>query len=153
MLTVFFNGDGLHLIDILPQNQKINAEYFAESIVPSLVSVCYPDGRRCRARKCVVHFDNAPIHNSKLVTEKLMEEGLKRMPHPAYCLGLSPCYFFLFGYLKEKLIDKEYTTPEELFTEVETIISEIPSDMISRVFLTWQERLRKCIEMRGNYIE
>jgi hypothetical protein len=145
--TVFFNGDGLHLIDILHQNQKMNAEYFAENIVPSLVSVCYPDGR-CRARKCVVHFDNAPIHNSKLVTEKLMEEGLKRMPNPAYSPNLSPCDFFLFGYLKDKLIDKEYTTPEELFTEVETMISEIPSDMISRVFLTWQERLRKWIEMR-----
>jgi hypothetical protein len=51
------------------------------------------------------------------------------------------------------LIDKEYTTPEELFTKVEKIISEIPSDMISRVFLTWQERLRKSIDMRGNYIE
>jgi hypothetical protein len=75
------------------------------------------------------------------------------MPHPAYSPDLSPCDFFLFGYLKDKLIDREYATPEELFTEVETTISEIPSDMISRVFLTWQERLRKYMEMRGNYIE
>jgi hypothetical protein len=82
-----------------------------------------------------------------------MEEGLKRMPHPAYNPDPLPCDLFLFGYLKDKLIDKAYTTPEELFSEVETIISEIPNDMISRVFLTWQERLRKCIEMQGNYIE
>jgi hypothetical protein len=40
MMTVFFNGDGLHLIDILPGNQKMNAEYFAEIILASLVSVC-----------------------------------------------------------------------------------------------------------------
>jgi hypothetical protein len=133
----------------------MNAEYFAENIVPSLVSVCYPDGRRCRARKYVVYFDNAPIHNSKLVTEERMEETLKRMPHPAYGPDLSPCDFFLFGYLKNKLIDKAYRnrTPEELFSEVETIISEIPSDIISRVFLTWQERVWKCIEMQGNYVE
>jgi hypothetical protein len=26
MLTLFFNGDDLHLIDILPHNRKINAE-------------------------------------------------------------------------------------------------------------------------------
>jgi hypothetical protein len=131
----------------------VNAEYFAENIVPSLVSVCYPDGRRYRARKYVVHFDNSPIHNSKRVTEKLMNEGLKRMPRPAYSPDLSPCNFFLFGYLKDKLIDKVYGTPEEVFREVETIISEILSDMISRVFLTWQERLRKCIEMQENYVE
>jgi hypothetical protein len=36
----------------------------------------------------------------------------------------------------QKLIDKAYTMPAELFNEVETIISEIPSDMNSRVFLT-----------------
>jgi hypothetical protein len=82
-----------------------------------------------------------------------MREGLKRMPHPAYSPDLLPCNFFLFGYVKGKLIDEWYETPEELFGEVEMIISEIPSDMISRVFLTWQERLSKCIDIRGNYIE
>jgi hypothetical protein len=30
METVFFNGTGLHVTDILPQNQKMDAEYFAE---------------------------------------------------------------------------------------------------------------------------
>jgi hypothetical protein len=61
----------------------------------------------------------------------------------------------LCGDLKDKLIDKAYRnrTPEELFREVETIISEIPSDMISRAFLTWQERLRKYTEMQGNGVE
>jgi hypothetical protein len=74
------------------------------------------------------------------------------MPHRAYSPHLSPCDFFLFGYLKEKLIDKQYTPPEELFAEVTTIISEIPSDLISRVFATWQERLQKCCDRREKYI-
>jgi histone-lysine N-methyltransferase SETMAR len=151
--TVFFTGTGLHMIDILPQNQKTDAEYFSEYIIPSLVSICYPTGRSFRQRKCVVHFDNAPIHNSKVVTDKLDEQNLIRMPHPAYSPDLSPCDFFLFGYLKEKLIDKQYTTPEELFAEVTTIISEIPRDLFSRVFATWQERLQKCCDMQGNYLE
>jgi hypothetical protein len=51
------------------------------------------------------------------------------------------------------LIDKQYAMPEELFVEVAMIISEIPSDLISQVFTTWQERLQKCYDMRGNYIE
>jgi hypothetical protein len=100
-----------------------------------------------------MHFDNALIHNSKHVAEKRMEKCLKRMLRPAYNPDPSPYDFFLFGYLKDKLIDKVYTTPEELSSEVETIISEIPSNMISRVFLIWQERLRKYIEMQGNSIE
>jgi hypothetical protein len=30
MATVFFNGTGLHVIGILPQNQKMDEEYFAK---------------------------------------------------------------------------------------------------------------------------
>jgi hypothetical protein len=88
-----------------------------------------------------------------VVAEKLTKENLKRMPHQVHCCDLSPCQFFLFGYLKDILVDKRYATPEELFSDVGTIISEIPSEIISRVFLTWQERLQKCIDMGGNYIE
>jgi hypothetical protein len=106
MLTAFLNGDGLRLIDILPQNRKINAEDFVKNIVPSLVSVCHADGRRCRARKYVVPFDNAAIPNSKLVTEKRIEEGVKRMPHRPGSPHRSPRDFFLFASLKKMLIDK-----------------------------------------------
>jgi hypothetical protein len=35
-----------------------------------------------------------------------MEEGLKRMLHPAYNPDRSAYDFFLFGYLKDKFIDK-----------------------------------------------
>jgi hypothetical protein len=84
-----------------------------------------------------------------------MEEGLERMPHPTFSPDRSPCDFLLFGHLKDKFIDDAYRnrTPEDLFGEVETMISEIPSDVISRVLLTWQERLRKCIEIQGNYVK
>jgi hypothetical protein len=82
MITVFFKGTGLHMIDILPQNQKVDTEYFAEHILRSLVSICYPMGKSSRQRKYVIHFDSAPIYNSKVVTDKLAEQHLKRMPHP-----------------------------------------------------------------------
>jgi hypothetical protein len=68
--------------------------------------------------------------------------------------GLATCVF-LFWYLKDKLIDTAYRnrTPEEPFNEVETVISKNPNNVISKVFLPWQERLPKCIEMQGNYVE
>jgi hypothetical protein len=77
------------------------------------------------------------------------------MPHPAYSTDLSSCNFFLslFGYLKDKSIDKRYATPEELFGEVAMIISEIPSDQILRVFATWEERLQQYCDTRGSYVE
>jgi hypothetical protein len=41
-------------------------------------------------------------------------------------------------------MDKRFAMAEELFVEVELIISEIPSDLISRVCATWQERLQNA---------
>jgi hypothetical protein len=58
----------------------------------------------------------------------------KRTPHPAHSFDPSLCDFFLFGYLKNRLIDKQSAKPEDLFSEMETIISEIANDLISRVF-------------------
>jgi hypothetical protein len=73
-----------------------------------------------------------------VVTAKLAEHDMKRMPYPACRSDLSSSDFFplLFGDLKDKLIDKQYATPEELFAEMVMIISEIPSDLISRAFAT-----------------
>jgi hypothetical protein len=65
-----------------------------------------------------------------------MGEEVTGMTHPVYKSERSPCFFFLFGYLKNKFIDKQFATPEELFSEVETTISGRPSDMISWVFAT-----------------
>jgi hypothetical protein len=77
LVTVSFNGNNVNMIKILPQNQKMKAEYFCGNHSDSLVSVCYPNRRRSRKRKCGVHFDNSPIDNSKVIADKLMEEGLK----------------------------------------------------------------------------
>ena len=41
------------------------------------------------------HFqqDNAPFHNSILVTDYLTKMGIKTVPQPSYCPDLAPCDF------------------------------------------------------------
>jgi hypothetical protein len=62
MMTVFFNGTGEFLIDILPDELKMNSAYFANNVIDVLALSCYPNGRLPHARKVMLHFDNAPIH-------------------------------------------------------------------------------------------
>ncbi len=44
------------------------------------------------------HFqqDNAPVHNSILVTDYLTKMGIKTVPQPPYSRDLAPCDFWLF---------------------------------------------------------
>ena len=39
------------------------------------------------------HKDNAPVHNSILVTDYLTKMGIKTVPHPPYCPDLALCDF------------------------------------------------------------
>ena len=58
------------------------------------------------------HFqqDNAPVHNSILVTDYLTKMGIKLVVHPPYSLDLAPCVFWLFP----KLRACRYETIEEI---------------------------------------
>ena len=46
------------------------------------------------------HQDNAPVHNSILVTDYLTKMGIKTVPHPPYCPDFTPCDIWLFPKLR-----------------------------------------------------
>ena len=39
------------------------------------------------------HQDNAPVHNSTLITDYLTKMGIETVPHPPYSRDLAPCDF------------------------------------------------------------
>ena len=49
------------------------------------------------------HRNNAPVHNSILVTDYLTKMGYKTVPRPPYSPDLAPCGFWLFPKLREKI--------------------------------------------------
>ena len=56
------------------------------------------------------HQENAPVHNSILVTDYLSKIGIKTVPHPPYSPDLAPCNIWLF----HKVRDCRYETIEEM---------------------------------------
>ena len=46
------------------------------------------------------HQDNAPVHNSILVTDYLGKMGIKTVPYPPYSPDFAPCDFWLFPKLR-----------------------------------------------------
>ena len=72
-----------------------------------------------------VHFhqDNAPVHNSILVTDYLTKMAIKTVPYPPYSPDLAPCDFWLFP----KLRGCRYETIEEMKEAVMKVI-----DMLSQ---------------------
>jgi hypothetical protein len=83
------------------------------------------------------------------------------MEHPPYSPDLAPCDFFLFGYIKGKLVGKQYETPENLISEVRNIIKGIRPDVLKSIFEfckgrlldCWIAGLLDCWSSGGEYVE
>ena len=98
------------------------------------------------------HEDNAPVHNSILVTDYLTKMGIKTVPHPPYSPDLAPYDFWLFPKLKEKLRRCRYETIEmkEAMTKV---IDTLTQEDFEGAFQKLLERYNKCIAVGGDYFE
>jgi hypothetical protein len=151
-VTAFLNGTRYYFLNILPRGRSINTNYFAGEIICGLEDLCYPEGRNPHERKRTLHFDNTPRHNTRTVMGQLEQSGFKRMEHPPYSRNLAP-YDLLF-WLHERTVDRnELRSGGRASTVLSELMSDTPSDMILRVFVDWDRRLRCCLAMEGEQVE
>ena len=94
------------------------------------------------------HQDNAPVHNSILVTDYLSKMGIKIVPHGPNSPDLAPCDFSLFP----KLRGCRYDKIEEMKEAVTKVIDTLTQEDFHVAFQKLLERY-KCIASRGYYFE
>ena len=92
------------------------------------------------------HRDNAPVHNSILVTDYLTKMGIKTVP---YSPDLAPCDFWLFP----KLRGCRYETTDEMKEAVTKVIDVVTQGGFHGAFQKLLERYNKCIAAGGDYFE
>ena len=95
-----------------------------------------------------IHHDNAPVHNSILVTDYLTKMGIKTVHHPPYSPDLAPCDFWLFP----KLRSCHYETIEEMKEAVMKVIDTLTQEDFHGSFQKLLEQY-ECIAARGDYFE
>jgi hypothetical protein len=81
-----------------------------------------------------LHIDNVKSHNTALSLQKTEEAGFTRLSQPLYSLGLEPCDFFLFEYLKKEQEERNFRSENKMISAVRTILKAIPIRMLSEVF-------------------
>ncbi|XP_064469579.1 uncharacterized protein LOC135384303 [Ornithodoros turicata] len=103
---------------------------------------------------CIFMQDGAPPH---LATEtfpgRWMGRGSPTMPWPARSPDLTPCDFFLWGYVKSKVYSGQVSSLQQLKARIENAIRSLDIEILTRVFVEYRKRLQKCIDRRGHHIE
>ena len=102
----------------VPTGQTVNMEYYIEVLREFRKRFCRKRPALFKLAQWHFHWDNAPVHNSILVTDYLTKMGIKTVPHPPYSPNLSPCDFWLFP----KLRGCYYETIEEMKEAVMKVI-------------------------------
>ena len=125
MISVFFSLSGFCSIVFLPKNQKFNSTFFLENVLSDIETKINLRRPKLGMKNLVLHMDNARPHKTIKVHKKLDDLGVIELPQPPYSPDISPCDFWLFGKLKEYLVNRSHESMEELKIDVENFLIKI----------------------------
>ena len=101
LASIFWDQDGILLIDCLPKGQTNNAEYYS-SLLEQLKDILKEKCRVKVTKGVLFLHDYAPAHRALATQNKVAYLGLQCLDHPPYFLDLAPSYYHLFPRLKKK---------------------------------------------------
>ena len=149
----FFDSTGMIYMHWVPNGQTVNKEYYVEVLREFRKRFRRKRPALFKSGQWHFHQDNAPVHNSILVTDYLTKIGIKTVPHPPYSRDLAPNDFCLFPKLNEKLRGCRYETIEEMKEAVTKIIDTLTQEDFYGAFQKLLEQYNKFIAAGGDYFE
>ena len=153
MITVFWDCEGIILIDYLPRGATINAEYYASLLEGPLRDALRKKRPGKLSAKPILQHDNARPHTARLTMEAVKRLGWELLPHPAYSPDLAPSDYHLFGELKKPLRGIHYADQNDLKCDVQKWVRSTPKQFFETGLRKLVERWDKCIKLRGDYVE
>ena len=92
LMIPFFYSTGMIYMHWVPTGQTVNKEYYVEVLRGFRKRFRRKWPALFKSGQWHLHQDNAPVHNSILVTDYLTKMGIKTVPTP-YSPDLTPCDF------------------------------------------------------------
>jgi histone-lysine N-methyltransferase SETMAR len=149
MATVFWDCEGVILIDVLLRGQTINSDVCVETLKKRF--------RRVRPHKDVtkvlLHHDNARPHTSLHTREAITKLQWTVLPHPPYSPDLAPSDYHLFSPLKDANRGNKFEDDEEVISEVKRCLRQRPAEWSGEGIQALTSRWRKAIDSEGDYVE
>jgi transposase len=138
MVSAHFSHCGFASVEFFPMGQKYNSQFLGETVLPSIekkLAECRP---KLRITAAHLHVDNATPHTSKMSIEKIEELGFILVTQSLYSPDLAPCDYFLFGYLKQHLEEKQFTKEDQVIAAIREAFDKIPLQTLQNVMKDWQ---------------
>jgi len=113
LISIFWDQDGILLVDYLPKGQTINAEYYS-SLLVQLKDILKEKHRGNVTKGALFLHDNAPAHRALATQKKLVYLGFQCLHHPPYSKNLASSDHHLFPGLKKQLKGRQFSSDAEV---------------------------------------
>jgi len=152
LASILWDQDGILLIDYLPKGQTINTQYYS-SLLVQLKHILKKKRRRKFTKWVLFLHDSAPAHRPLATQKKLAYLGFQCLDHPPYTPDLAPSDYHLFPGLKKQLKGRHFSSDEEVIAAATIWLDGQTSDFFLSGLQKLEQRAKKCIELRGEYVE
>jgi len=119
LASIFWDQDGILLIDYLPKGRNINTEYYSSLLVQ--LNYMLQEKRLGKLTKLVLFLhDNGPAHRALATQKKLAYLGFHCLDHPPYSPDLAPSDYHLFPGPIKHLKGRHFSSDAEVIAAAET---------------------------------
>ena len=108
----------------VPTGQAVNKEYYVEVLREFRKRFRWKRPTTFKSGQWHFPQDNAPVHNSILVTDYSTKMGIKTVLHPPYSPDLAPCDFWLFPNLRGCCYETIEEMKEAVTMAIDTLSQE-----------------------------
>jgi len=153
MATVFWDRQGVLLVDFMPRNTTINAEAYCATL--RRLRKAIQNRRRGKlSRGIVLIHDNARPHTARLTQTLLRDEfHWDTFDHPPYSPDLAPSDFYLFLKMKGHLAGKRLADDEDLQHAVVDWLNSQAAVWYEEGISKLVSRYDKCLNVQGDCVE
>ena len=120
----FFYYTGMIYSHWVPTGHTVNKEYYVEVLREFRKRFRWKRPALFKPGQWHFHQDNAPVHNSILVTDYLTKMGNKTVRNPPYSPDLAPCDFCLFPKLRGCRYETTEVMKEAVMKVIDTLTQE-----------------------------
>jgi hypothetical protein len=149
MFTIIWKPIGFYFVDRLPNDAKMNSDYFVTNMLISLAQMIFPCRRAPHEKRLVISVDNCSVHTSRGSTDWLEKHGIHRIPDQLYSPNLATSDLYLFSTVKEKLERIHLADEDQFFECLQGVLRDLDQQKLNRVFQASVRRVQEVSEEKA----
>ncbi|GFY76964.1 HTH_48 domain-containing protein [Trichonephila inaurata madagascariensis] len=110
----FFSYSGHIATVVLEDRRTVTAEWYVTKCLPEMLEQWRQKRPKRGIREMILHHDSASARSAQRMKNYLGAEHIETLPHSPYSPDLSPCDFFLFLKIKNKMRESRFGSAEVL---------------------------------------